>query len=546
MKYQNTNRTDCVHGFLSRLIEREISADPRAEGGGKVQPSNRLASRFDRCIQRHRRDPSHLSNPGAGGIVLVCVCFCFVVGVTPSAAELVYFAAGGQAQIPATVEGSTVRLEMPDRVLNFQLSDFRKIVPGFWPEREWSSRKAAAGAGGAPERFAAAWWALENGLTPQAEAMLREAHKADLLHQPTALMVAVLDRLNQPCGDPEFGSLRNSLGVVTEVARGPHVLLLHQHTEAGVRERIDVAERVLTTYYLVLAAQGMDLPTPRTRLVSTWFARQSDYLAFLHSEHADAFRTTNGYYHPTRGLVVSYDLRSSGPQTTSRAALSSRRKELDRARERLREQGSVRLNVSSAPVRAMSRDEAQAVLDRLDRDVDRQQMLLDLDCRAVDLGTTAHELIHQLVALTRLAPEHRDFPLWLHEGFAAQFEVIRGGRWAGFSRAHDARLADWRKIQPAPALNSLVRDEGFGNGYRAGLYAEAWSLVYFLRKQHPQSFTTFLDLLRAPHNDSRSRTDRIPAAFRAAFGEDMNSIETEWHKFMLGIATPLEAEQPGH
>ena len=52
------------------------------------------------------------------------------------------------------------------------------------------------------------------------------------------------------------------------------------------------------------------------------------------------------------------------------------------------------------------------------------------------------ETIRRMVRETRLAPEHGDFPHWLHEGFAAQFEVVRGGRWAGFSRAHDARLPD--------------------------------------------------------------------------------------------------------
>ena len=35
-----------------------------------------------------------------------------------------------------------------------------------------------------------------------------------------------------------------------------------------------------------------------------------------------------------------------------------------------------------------------------------------------------------------------DFPLWLHEGFAAPFEVVRGGRWAGFGHAHDL-LCPW-------------------------------------------------------------------------------------------------------
>ena len=79
-----------------------------------------------------------------------------------------------------------------------------------------------------------------------------------------------------------------------------------------------------------------------------------------------------------------------------------------------------------------------------------------------------------------------------------QFEVIRGGRWAGIGRAHDLRLPDWRRIQPPLRLEPLVRDAGFGRGYNRDLYAQAWALVYYLRAQHPQQFLTFLDLLRAP------------------------------------------------
>ena len=97
------------------------------------------------------------------------------------------------------------------------------------------------------------------------------------------------------------------------------------------------------------------------------------------------------------------------------------------------------------------------------------------------------------------------FPYWLHEGFAAQFELIRGGRWAGISRANDLRLPDWRGLQPAARLERLVRDADFGRGYQRDLYAQAWALVYYLRTRHPDEFLTFLDLLRNPLLRTRLR-----------------------------------------
>ena len=107
---------------------------------------------------------------------------------------------------------------------------------------------------------------------------------------PAARMAAVLDRLEQPCADPDFAGFQKALGIETSVARGPHVIVLHQHSDAEADERIALLERVITGYHLLFAAQGIELAVPRRRLVSAWFADQKDYLAFLRSEDADGVR----------------------------------------------------------------------------------------------------------------------------------------------------------------------------------------------------------------------------------------------------------------
>jgi hypothetical protein len=419
-------------------------------------------------------------------------------------AELVYFRAGGRAQLPATVVGDLARLETPEGVLEFPRSTIKAIVPGFWPEREWKARRAKALVGGAAARFAAAWWALENGLTGQAEAMLRQAHDADPHHQPTARMVALLDKLAEPWPELDLNSLRSAAGVALATAKGPHVVLLHQHSQAEAEERIDLLERVLTTYFLVLAAQGIDRPLPSRRLPSVWFAEREDYVRFLHGEGADAFRSTCGYFHPTRNALFTYDSRSA----------------------------------------SWYRSAAQAIPSRLSPDAQRRRLLLDLERRAVDLGTAAHEMVHQLMANTGFPPHHDDFPYWLHEGFAAQFEVVRGGRWAGLGRIHDIRLADWRRVQPPPALAPLIHDTGFGHGYQRDRYAAAWALVYFLRKEHPGEFLTFLDLLCVPGHDPDARGERTLRAFRAAFGDDLDALEAAWHRYLDALRSPLEEHEP--
>ena len=372
-------------------------------------------------------------------------------------------------------------------------------------------------------------------------------------------MAAVLDGLDRPCPDPDFAAFRAALGIEARIARGPHVLLLHQHSDAEAAERVAVLERVIAGFHLLFAADGVELRLPRHRLVSAWFADRKDYLAFLHRQGADAFATTGGYFHPTWNAVVASDARSGEDQRAARAALRARRDELRRYSgmlEQMPARGRLRLKLGDEPARGVGRAEGRALIERLEREVDYRTALLDLDWRSRDLGLAAHEMVHQLTADSGLGTRHDAFPYWLHEGMAAQFELIRGGRWAGISRANDHRLPDWRSIHPRPRLERLVRDAGFGRGYSRDLYAHAWALVYYLRARHPGEFLTFLDLLRNPvagpdEGDGTGvaagpepRGERTVAAFRRAFGDDLDGLERDWHQFMAGIRTPLEQQAP--
>jgi hypothetical protein len=468
-------------------------------------------------------------------------------------AELIYFRKGGEVQLPATAEGTRVRASMPDGFIELSREGLRKFVPGFWPASEWTDRRREAMAGGFEARFAAAWWAIENGLTTEAAALVRELHRIDPKHAATSRMATVVDRLEAPCPDPDFGGFQKALGIEASLARGPHVILLHQHSEAEANERIALLEKVITGFHLMFAAQGIELSTPRRKLVSAWFADKKDFLAFLHAEQADAFASTRGYYHPTWDAVVAFDARSTDQERAARNKLATRREELRRFGEQLDgapARARIRIALGGEPVRTVSRSEAKAVIGRLEGEITCETMLMDLDWRSIDLGTAAHEMVHQLVVESGFLPRHDAFPNWLHEGLAAQFEVIRGGRWSGISRAHDLRLSDWRRIQDPLRLERLVRDAGFGRGYQRDLYAQAWALVYYLRTRHSREFLTFLDLLRGPNTGgdpsapAATPGDRVFRAFQRVFGTDLDGLERDWRAFMASVQTPLEQHRP--
>ncbi|GAC1473763.1 MAG: DUF1570 domain-containing protein [Isosphaeraceae bacterium] len=429
----------------------------------------------------------------------------------PCFAELLYFVQGGRIQAPCTVKDGRVRIETPIGPHVFLETDFLKIVPGGCPELDWATRSQVALRGGVKDRLGAAWWALENGLIPESVAMIRAARKSDPADRLAARLGGMLDQLDRECGDTETETdrLRRALQVPCQEIRGPHILLLHQHDPSEARERLDFLENVFRAYYLWFAAQGVDLSVPRHRVVSVYLRDQKDYLAFLRSQNAGAFRTTLGYYHPNFRAVVSHDARSPARRNQTSAIASDRP-------------------------------------DVPQPESDPRLFLRKLADRARDHGTAAHEMVHLLVVESGLATRPGEFPLWLHEGFAAQFEVVRGGRWAGVGRAHDLRLPDWRALSAPSPLSSIIHDEGFGRGYRHGLYARSWSLVYFLRKTRPREFLAFIDLLRAPPSGNEtSDSSRFERIFKASFGSDLEGLEKEWHAFMSRVQTPLEENAPG-
>ena len=474
----------------------------------------------------------------------------FLSGV-PALADLLYFRKGGEVQASTSVAGDRILIEIPEGKYEFHREDFRKHVPGYVPAEQWPDLFRQAQSAGFRARFEAAWWAIENGLIDEAAILLRELHRENPNDAPTARMVAALGRLDRPCKDPELAEFRKTLGIATSLTQGQHIVLLHEPTgdEGEAKDRVSLLEKLITGYYLVFAAQGIELPVPSRRLILAWFADQKDYLAFLHSQNADAFATTRGYFHPTWNAVVAYDARSSDRQQEGREKAIARRAELRRFQttvDRLPPRARLRVALTGESARTLGRAEALALLDRLEREVRREELLLELERRAINEGTATHELIHLLAANSGLLPRPGALPIWLQEGLAMQFEVIRGGRWAGIGRVHDIRLSDWRRIQPPPRLEPLVRDAGYGRGYQRDLYAQAWSLVYFLRSQHPGPFLTYLDLLRGPDATLSERTpsDRYFTAFQRAFGPDLESLQNDWHEFMASLQTPLERHAP--
>jgi hypothetical protein len=472
--------------------------------------------------------------------------------ISASRGELVVFAEGGAAQLPAEFDGEVVRLIGPEGPVEFLRDDFRAIVPGHWPESDWPALRDRALAGDASRRYSAAWWALEHGLTGEAVAMLRAANQADPGLQPVRQLVELLDRLGRPAATPDLAPLLKVLpGRPFSRIEDERLVLLHQlDEEEEAAGRLDMLHQVLTTFYLTFAAQGFPLQVPPEKLVAVWFAEEADYLEYIRKEAGESFLTTRGYYHPTRRVVFFTNPRSRAEDRRLEASRRARLDELDRAELALASVppgARFRFGISGERPRILDREAASRLVSRLRRDTRREELLRLLDRSHADSAAAVHELVHQLVIASGLAPGYDRFPVWLHEGIAMQFEAFRGGRWGGLGSIPTHRLDQWRALPSAPPIGPILRDEGFGGGYVADRYASAWGLAWFLRSEQPERFVAFLDRLRNPVGEpAQGPGGRVESAFRTSFGPDLDRLRSDWIAALGALQSPLEVEaSPG-
>jgi hypothetical protein len=155
------------------------------------------------------------------------------------------------------------------------------------------------------------------------------------------------------------------------------------------------------------------------------------------------------------------------------------------------------------------------------------------DALALDYRRLAHEMVHAL-----LARSVDDAPWWLHEGLARDVSSFRY-RPLNFSyspfldreaevmlEAH--RAGNWIPLEKLLSLGPrdlyAEEDTEERKAYRRLAYAEAWALVYYIRREkslkRKKAFDRYLGRLR--------EGAKSVGAFRETFDADLGAFEKRW------------------
>lgn len=276
------------------------------------------------------------------------------------------------------------------------------------------------------------------------------------------------------------------------VHKTTHYLIFYDTSPVYARWCGSLFERLFMAFTNTWSRKGFDLIEPEFPLVAVVFADKLSYRNFSQAELGEAVDAVIGYFGLTSNRMTMYDLTG------------------------LRTQGSRHRNATAQINRILSQPEALRTV-----------------------STIVHEATHQIAFNCGLHTRLSDCPRWFCEGIAMYFETpdLRNSKgWKGIGNLNQTRLKQFFKYlatRPADSLETLIREDSrFTNIKQApDAYAEAWALTYFLLRQHPKEFITYLQTLSPKKplvvDTPKQRLDE----FRQAFG-DLKQLDTEFLRYM--------------
>lgn len=283
-----------------------------------------------------------------------------------------------------------------------------------------------------------------------------------------------------------------------ELHQTAHYLVLHNTSRAYAQWCGSLFERLYGAFTNYWTRRGFALTEPEFPLVAIVFADQRSYADYARPEIDDNSASIIGYFSLKSNRMAMYDLT-----------------------------GIESLN------RSIGRGGSAAQINRILAQPDAVRIV----------ATIVHEATHQIAFNCGLHRRYSDCPLWFSEGIALYFETpdLASSRgWRNIGAVNPSRLIQFRSYlpkRPADSLLTLIRDDQRLRNPEQTLdaYAEAWSLTYFLINQYPRQYVDYLKMLSQKQPLIWDDPETRIREFKAAFGEDLQALDSEFLRFMSKV-----------
>ena len=298
----------------------------------------------------------------------------------------------------------------------------------------------------------------------------------------------------QPYAADELGKrLLAELPQGFDVHRTAHYVICFDTSRAYAQWCGSLFERLYLAFTNFWGHKGFTLSEPEFPLVATVFADKRAYLKYSEPVLGAAGGSIIGYFNLNSNRMVMYDLTGSESSGRSR-----------------------RIGTSAQINQVLARPEALQTV-----------------------ATIVHEATHQIAFNCGLHTRLSDCPVWFSEGIAVYFEtpdLSSAKGWRGVGNVNRTRLEQFQqylRTRPTDSLESLIaRDTRFRDTRKAlDAYAEAWSLTYFLLRQHADRYVSYLKLLSQKKPLLQDGPAKRVEQFEGVFG-NLKTLDAEFVRSM--------------
>jgi hypothetical protein len=237
---------------------------------------------------------------------------------------------------------------------------------------------------------------------------------------------------------------------------------------------------------------------------------------------------SDGYYSTRTNRIAFFNDRSGPAFTEARDRIQQLRQdvaELNSERRGARRQGDPSLA-------RMHRLRIARLHEKINWYRNRRDALAKLS----NASKTTHESAHQLAFNTGIQRQGVQYPFWISEGLACNFESPGPGQPFGPYRINlDRRRALHRaaregRLMPLRKLIGWIGPPSDDSERTVALYAQSWALFHMLFRQQSGGMRQYLEEL-AKLPPGPQKPERLRRIFRDAFGS-IDRVEQRWQTYL--------------
>jgi hypothetical protein len=361
----------------------------------------------------------------------------------------------------------------------------------------------------------------------EADRLLRAVLSVDPDHARAASMLRALYKsygAKLPVDEEAIENVTAALGDGFVRYESRNFVILSDCDDRWTRERMILLEATYRELFRTMERIGLQMIPPRHKLVCILIDEHGRYERFA-AEH-DRVRApwVAGYYATLPNHVVMYN-DATGP-TFARA---------DRELAELDLQAAHAESLALEARRARDRDAAEMLGDRADAIAHHAAMeraRVELAISEAADRKAVHEAVHLVAFNCNLQLRSRQYPFWITEGIATNFETTNYRKTFGPSEDNDRRLLtfdDHRDAERLLPLEELIalNEISSASAERADVvYAQTYAFFRYAYRYHQHELAQYLRDLRA-EPAGEVTPERHREMFTARFG-DPAVVERVW------------------